>query len=103
MRAGRQPGHSPCCHRLSSYTAGDGILAEFGSVVNAVECAIAIQRTMAERNAQVEQRRRMRFRIGVNQGDVTHDESPVYGDGVNVAARVCQKRNKLKGSSSLSM
>ena len=69
-------------------TAGDGILAEFGSVVNAVECAIAIQTTMGERNAQVEGPRRMRLRIGVNQGDVIHDETRVYGDGVNVAARL---------------
>src|SRR5262245_27604178 len=69
-------------------TAGDGILAEFGSVVNAVECAIAIQRTMAERNANVEEPRRMPFRIGVNQGDVIHDEARIYGDGVNVAARL---------------
>src|SRR5499426_2809344 len=69
-------------------TAGDGILAEFGSVVNAAECAVAIQRTMAERNSDVEESRRMRFRIGVNQGDVVFDESRVYGDGVNVAARL---------------
>jgi class 3 adenylate cyclase len=51
-------------------TGGDGILAEFGSVVNAAECAVAIQRTMALRNADVEEARRMRFRIGINQGDV---------------------------------
>src|SRR5499427_4285681 len=69
-------------------TAGDGILAEFGSVVNAVECAIAIQKTMAERNAQIEEPRRMRLRIGVNQGDLIHDDTRVYGDGVNVAARL---------------
>ncbi len=69
-------------------TAGDGILAEFGSVVNAVECAVAIQRTMAQRNADVEDARRMRFRIGINQGDVVFDNSRVYGDGVNVAARL---------------
>src|SRR5215468_2192936 len=69
-------------------TAGDGILAEFGSVVNAVECAIAIQKTMAERNDNVEDPRRMQFRIGVNQGDVIHDETRIYGDGVNVAARL---------------
>src|SRR5215467_10700007 len=69
-------------------TAGDGILAEFGSVVNAVECAMAIQKTMAERNTQIEEPRRMQFRIGVNQGDVIHDETRVYGDGVNVAARL---------------
>src|SRR5262249_23293428 len=69
-------------------TAGDGFLAEFGSVVNAAECAVPIQRTMAERNADVEEARRMRFRIGINQGDVVFDESRVYGDGVNVAARL---------------
>jgi adenylate cyclase len=69
-------------------TAGDGILAEFGSVVNAAECAVAIQRTMAERNADVEEARRMRFRIGINQGDVVFDDTRVYGDGVNVAARL---------------
>jgi TolB-like protein/class 3 adenylate cyclase/Tfp pilus assembly protein PilF len=69
-------------------TAGDGILAEFGSVVSAAECAVAIQRTMAERNADVEEARRMRFRIGINQGDVVFDDTRVYGDGVNVAARL---------------
>src|SRR6267378_643235 len=62
-------------------TAGDGILAEFGSVVNAVECAVAIQKTMAGRNADIEPGRRMRFRIGVNLGDVIHDDVRVYGDG----------------------
>jgi adenylate cyclase len=69
-------------------TAGDGILAEFAGVLNAVECAIAIQKTVAERNAQVQERRRIWLRIGVNQGDVIHDETRVYGDGVNVAARL---------------
>src|SRR6516164_1406461 len=69
-------------------TAGDGILAEFSSVVNAVECAVAIQRTMAQRNASVEEARRMRYRIGINQGDVVFDDSRIYGDGVNIAARL---------------
>jgi len=69
-------------------TAGDGILAEFGSVVNAVECAVAIQKTMAERNASVEADRQMWFRIGINLGDVIHDDARVYGDGVNIAARL---------------
>jgi class 3 adenylate cyclase len=69
-------------------TAGDGILAEFGSVVNAAECAVAIQRTMAQRNAGVEETRRMRFRIGINQGDVVFDDARIYGDGVNIAARL---------------
>ena len=69
-------------------TAGDGILAEFGSVVNAAECALAIQRTMAQRNAGVEETRRMRLRIGINQGDVVFDDARIYGDGVNIAARL---------------
>ena len=69
-------------------TAGDGILAEFGSVVNAVECAIAMQKAMTTRNADVEDGRQMQFRIGINIGDVIHDEGRLYGDGVNVAARL---------------
>jgi len=69
-------------------TAGDGILAEFGSVVNAVECAVALQKAMVERNASVEADRQMQFRIGINLGDVIHDDARVYGDGVNIAARL---------------
>ncbi len=69
-------------------TAGDGILAEFASVVKALECAVAIQMTMAERNATVEPTRRMQFRIGVNLGDVIYDETRIYGDGINIAARL---------------
>lgn len=69
-------------------TAGDGILAEFASVVNAVECAIAIQATMLERNLSIEEPRRMRFRMGINIGDVIYDEARIYGDGINIAARL---------------
>jgi adenylate cyclase len=69
-------------------TAGDGILAEFGSVVNAVECGLCIQWTMEQRNADAENSRRMQYRIGINLGDVIHDKSRVYGDGVNIAARL---------------
>jgi len=69
-------------------TAGDGILAEFASVVNALECAVAVQRKMAERNATFEPKRRMQFRIGVNIGDVIFDEARIYGDGINIAARL---------------
>jgi class 3 adenylate cyclase/pimeloyl-ACP methyl ester carboxylesterase len=69
-------------------TAGDGILAEFASVVNALECAVAVQRKMAERNAAFEAKRRMQFRIGVNIGDVIFDEARIYGDGINIAARL---------------
>ena len=69
-------------------TAGDGILAEFPSVVGATECAVEIQTVMAERNAGVPESRRMLFRIGINLGDVIHDENRIYGDGINIAARL---------------
>ena len=69
-------------------TAGDGILAEFPSVVSATECAIEIQILMAARNENVPEHRRMLFRIGINLGDVIHDDVRIYGDGINVAARL---------------
>jgi len=69
-------------------TAGDGILAEFPSVIGATECAVEIQAVMAARNEHVPEQRRMLFRIGVNLGDVIHDETRIYGDGINVAARL---------------
>ena len=69
-------------------TAGDGMLADFPSVLNAVECAVAIQRKMVERNAAIEPQRRMEFRIGINLGDVIYDNDRIFGDGVNVAARL---------------
>ena len=69
-------------------TAGDGILAEFASIVKGLECAVAIQEKMAERNATVEQKRRMQFRIGINIGDVICDQARIYGDGINIAARL---------------
>ena len=69
-------------------TAGDGILAEFGSVVDAVECAVEIQAVMLRLNEDVPQGRRMQFRIGINLGDVIHDEVRIYGDGINIAARL---------------
>jgi class 3 adenylate cyclase len=69
-------------------TAGDGILAEFPSVIGATECAIEIQTVMTTRNTEVPQHRRMLFRIGINLGDVIHDETRIYGDGINVAARL---------------
>jgi adenylate cyclase len=67
---------------------GDGILAEFGSVVDAVECAAEIQREMAARNADVADDRRLGFRIGVHLGDVIVEGEDIYGDGVNIAARL---------------
>jgi TolB-like protein/class 3 adenylate cyclase len=69
-------------------TAGDGIMAEFPSVVGATECAVEIQTVMAERNQSVPESRQMRFRIGINLGDVIHDEARIYGDGINIAARL---------------
>jgi adenylate cyclase len=69
-------------------TAGDGILAEFASVTDAVECAVSIQRVMADRNAEVESGRQMKFRIGINLGDVIYDDTTIFGDGVNIAARL---------------
>src|SRR5277367_6216631 len=68
--------------------AGDGIVAQFPSAVRAVECAVAIQRSMAERNFDVPAERRMLLRIGVNLGDIIHDGTRTYGDGINVAARL---------------
>ena len=70
---------------------GDGALVEFGSAVGAVECAIAIQEAMKERNASVADERRVTFRIGISLGDViVEDDADIYGDGVNVAARLEQ-------------
>jgi TolB-like protein/class 3 adenylate cyclase/cytochrome c-type biogenesis protein CcmH/NrfG len=67
---------------------GDGLLAEFGSVVDAVRCALDVQRRMAERNAGLPQERRIEFRIGINVGDVIIDGGDIFGDGVNVAVRL---------------
>src|SRR5947208_10561662 len=69
-------------------TTGDGMLVEFASVVDAVRCAVEIQRGMAERNAGVPQNKRIEFRVGINLGDIIHDEKDIFGDGVNVAARL---------------
>ncbi len=68
--------------------AGDGLLAEFPSVVKAVDSAIRIQRDLAERNAAVPGERQLRFRIGLNLGDVMVEEEDLYGEGVNIAARL---------------
>jgi adenylate cyclase len=69
-------------------TTGDGVLAEFASPVKAVRCAIEVQHGMADRNADVPQEQRIEFRIGINLGDVVVEEGDIYGDGVNVAARL---------------
>ena len=67
---------------------GDNILAEFGSVVDAVQCAARIQGELAARNAGLALERKMEFRIGINLGDVVLDRGRIYGDGVNIAARI---------------
>jgi len=67
---------------------GDGMLVEFPSVVNGVACAMEIQRVMRQRNADVPEDQRIEFRIGVNVGDIIIESGDIYGDGVNVAARV---------------
>ena len=69
-------------------TTGDGMLVEFVSVVDAVRCAVEIQRGMLERNVDVPADRRIEFRIGINVGDIISDDNDIYGDGVNVAARL---------------
>src|SRR5712671_12067 len=69
-------------------TTGDGLLSEFASVVDAVRCAVEVQREMAARNAGVPADRRIDFRIGINLGDIIIDENDIFGDGVNIAARL---------------
>jgi adenylate cyclase len=68
--------------------SGDGFLAEFPSVVDVVRCAVGIQRGMADREPEMPEERRIRFRIGVNLGDIIVEADDIFGDGVNVAARL---------------
>src|SRR5271165_2582915 len=67
---------------------GDGLLAEFASVVDAMRCATEVQRGMIDREPEVPDERRIRFRIGINLGDVIAEDDDIFGDGVNVAARL---------------
>src|SRR5947208_6771528 len=67
---------------------GDNLLAEFASVVDAVQCAVAFQRELGIKNAALPLHRRMKFRVGINLGDVIVDGERIYGDGVNIAARL---------------
>ena len=67
---------------------GDNLLAEFASVVDAVQCAVAVQKELQARNAELPENRKMLFRIGVNLGDVIEEGDRIYGDGVNIAARL---------------
>jgi len=70
--------------------SGDSLLAEFASVVDAVQCSLEIQQTLQLRNGELPEDRRLSFRIGINLGDVIEEEGKLYGDGVNVAARIEQ-------------
>jgi class 3 adenylate cyclase len=67
---------------------GDNVLAEFASVVDAVRCAVEIQKELKTRNEELPENRRMEFRIGVNLGDVVEEGEKIFGDGVNIAARL---------------
>src|SRR5262249_7287227 len=78
----------PAHHGRIVKTTGDGMLVEFASVVDAVTCSVAIQRGMISRNADVPEDKRILFRVGINVGDIIVDEKDIYGDGVNVAARL---------------
>ncbi|MBB4272292.1 hypothetical protein GGE12_000034 [Rhizobium mongolense] len=93
LRAGRKELFEPEIARHHGQIfklMGDGMLAEFGSVVDAVECAVSLQRGLAERNAAVPEDQRIRVRIGINLGDVIVEGEDRYGEGVNVAARLQQ-------------
>ena len=67
---------------------GDNLLAEFASVVDAVQCAVAVQNEINARNTELPENRQMQFRIGINLGDVIQEGDRIYGDGVNIAARL---------------
>ncbi len=75
------------CGRIVK-TTGDGVLVEFPSVVEAVRCAVEVQRSMVDRNVDLQQNRRIEFRVGVNLGDIIVEGEDIYGDGVNIAARL---------------
>jgi adenylate cyclase len=69
-------------------TTGDGLLVEFASVVDAVRCAVEVQREMIARNTDVPVERRLEFRMGINVGDIIIEDGDIFGDGVNIAARL---------------
>src|ERR1700687_1559487 len=80
-------------------SAGDSVLAEFASVVEAVNCAVDIQIALKAENAKLPPERRMEFRIGVNLGDVMVEGDQIYGDGINVAARLERGGPRIRGGS----
>ena len=67
---------------------GDNVLAEFASVVDAAQCAVAVQKELQSRNTELPEDRKMQFRIGINLGDIIEEGERIYGDGVNIAARL---------------
>ena len=76
-----------CQGRVVHY-AGDAVLADFASVTTAIDCAVDIQEELADRNALIPDDRKVQFRMGINLGDVIVDRDDIYGDGVNIAARL---------------
>src|SRR5438874_7273529 len=80
----------PRFHGTEIKTFGDAFLVEFGSALEAAQCAIEIQRTLAKRNRDVTSERRIELKIGIHNGDVVHRGGDVYGDGVNIASRIEQ-------------
>src|ERR1700719_1428141 len=78
----------PRFHGTEIKTIGDAFLVEFGSALEAAQCAIEIQRTLAKRNHDVTSGRRIEVKIGIHIGDVVHRDGDVYGDGVNIASRI---------------
>src|SRR5437870_6028256 len=78
----------PQFHGTEIKTIGDAFLVEFGSALEAAQCAIEIQRTLAKRNHDVMSDRRIELKIGIHIGDVVHRDGDVYGDGVNIASRI---------------
>ena len=93
LRAGRKELFEPEIrkhHGRIFKLMGDGLLAEFSSVVDAVECAVTLQRGMVERNASVPEGKRIEIRIGINLGEVIIEDEDRFGEGVNVAARLQQ-------------
>src|SRR5215831_12830980 len=69
-------------------TTGDGILGEFPSVVEAVACAVSVQQEMAKRSSETPEDKRIEWRVGIHQGDIIVEEGDIFGDGVNIAARL---------------
>jgi len=88
VRGSRLSSGAITSRRLSEDSPTDGMLVEFKTVVDAVRCAAELQRAMIEREADVSEDRRIRFRVGINLGDVIVEDEDIFGDGVNVAARL---------------